>query len=144
MPLAQRRRNQPHVERLEDRSLPSTIPTIASISYGGTGSPQGTVGQRFTADREQSTLIFDSYVASHGPAIPITEARKNAQLNLNLDFMQGKTTFTLSIDFRGYGQLSAGDLAQLKNIFYLQGAVPQDVDTVIPPQVEAAHGPATA
>ena len=33
---------------------------ISSIAYGGSGCPQGTVGQSISGDRQVATLIFDS------------------------------------------------------------------------------------
>jgi hypothetical protein len=45
---------------------------IESIGYGGTSCPQGTVGQSISNDRTVATLIFDSFVASSGPTVPVT------------------------------------------------------------------------
>src|SRR5262249_57319356 len=35
--------------------------TISSVLYGGTGSPAGSVGQSFSADRQVATLIYDQF-----------------------------------------------------------------------------------
>jgi hypothetical protein len=67
---------------------------VQSISYGGSGCPQGTVGQSISDDRTTFTLIYDQYIASTGPGVPITESRKNCQLNVNLHVPQG-WTFTI-------------------------------------------------
>src|SRR5262245_14607978 len=97
------RRFLPALERLDDRLVPSSgSPTIAGLAYGGTGSPQGSAVVAIADDHESATLIFDHFVASQGPGIPITEARKNSQINLELEFERGTTNFTLTVDYRGY------------------------------------------
>ncbi len=88
------------------------MPLIESISYGGNGAPQGTVGQSISDDRETSTLVFDSFVASSGPGVPITESRKSAQFNYNLSSPHSRALFTET--FRGYVQLPAGVKATIK------------------------------
>jgi hypothetical protein len=92
MPLVSARASQPPI-------------TIQSITYGGSGSPQGSVGQSLSNDRRTYTLIFDSFVASSGPTVPITESRKDSQINLNLS---GKGNDALDQTIRGYVQLPAG------------------------------------
>src|SRR5947208_7771357 len=62
---------------------------ISGITTGGTGCPDGTVSQVFSDDRSTFTLIFDTYIASLGPGVPITESRKNCQLNINLHYPGG-------------------------------------------------------
>src|SRR5262245_50167374 len=81
---------------------------LQSISYGGTGCPQGSVANTFSADRKAFTLIFDKFVASSGPGVPITETRKNCQLNINIHVPQGFTYAVHTFDYRGYVQLPAG------------------------------------
>lgn len=98
---------------------------VQSISYGGTGCPQGTVGSSFSDDRKTFTLIFDSFVASSGPGVPVTENRKNCQLNVNLHVPQGFTFAVHTFDYRGYVQLPASVTAEQKSIYYYQGETKQ-------------------
>jgi hypothetical protein len=98
---------------------------VESISYGGTGCPQGTVGQSLSDDRSQLTLIFDSYVASTGPAVPITESRKACQLNINLHVPQGWSYSIGDITYRGYAQLARGQVGQQISTYYFAGSSTQ-------------------
>jgi hypothetical protein len=79
---------------------------IQSIAYGGTGAPQGSVGQTISDDRETFTLIFDSFIASQGPGVPITEGRKSAEFTFTLATPHGRSVFSETV--RGYAQLPAG------------------------------------
>lgn len=87
---------------------------VTSISYEGSGCPQGAVGQSYAGDRKTFTLIFDQFVASAGPLVPSTEAKKDCELTLMLNvpstFRGGEITF----DYRGYSALSAGQTASQK------------------------------
>lgn len=98
---------------------------VESMTYGGSGAPQGSVGNSFSNDRTSITLIFDHFVVSSGPGVPNTEGRKNAQLNLNLRVPNGWTYSIASVDFRGYVQLPAGVTAEIKATSYFQGEVTQ-------------------
>jgi len=98
---------------------------VRSVTYGGSGCPQGSVSQSFNADRTSFTLIFDKYVASVGPGVPILEARKNCQLNINLSIPQGWSYSIATVDYRGFVQLPRGMSAEQKSIYYFQGEVAQ-------------------
>src|SRR4051812_38006942 len=76
--------------------------TDKQVTYGGTGCPQGSVGSVISQDRTTMTLIFDQYVASIGPGIPVTENRKNCQLNIDLIYPGGFQYSIFSADYRGY------------------------------------------
>lgn len=95
--------------------------TIESLKYGGTGCPQGTIGQSISDDRSTYTLIFDSYIASVGPGVSITEGRKNCQVNLALRIPQGWQFSILSTDFRGFAALDAGVTGTQKSTYYFAG-----------------------
>lgn len=88
---------------------------IQSISYAGSGCPQGTVGQSISNDRQTFTLIFDSFVASAGPGVPLTEATKNCVITLNLHLAPGWTTWVQTVMRRGYVQLPAGSATGVTN-----------------------------
>ena len=82
-----------------------TRPHIVDISYGGSGCPQQSVGASYTNGRTEFTLMFDKFVASMGTGIPITEYRKNCQVNLTVHVPQGSTAACFTTVFRGYAQL---------------------------------------
>lgn len=94
-------------------------PFVETITYGGSGCPQGTVGQSISDDRTVFTLIFDSFVASSGPGIPSTETKKNCQINVSLRLPRGFSAWVETTTRRGYAQLSAGLSADLKATYNL-------------------------
>jgi len=53
-------------------------PYIQSISYGGSGCPQGTIGHSFANDRLSFTLIFDQFIAYQGPNVPAANKRRSS------------------------------------------------------------------
>jgi hypothetical protein len=83
-----------------------TPPYIQSIIYGGSGCPQGTVGQSLSDDRTTFTLIFDSFVASSGPGVPNSEATKTCVPSLNLLVPTSPTC--IRVTWRGFLQLPDG------------------------------------
>jgi hypothetical protein len=98
---------------------------VNSISYGGTGCPQGSVGSSFSSNRQSFTEIFDQFIASTGPGVPVTEGRRNCQQNVNVRIPQGFSYSVSTFDYRGYVQLSAGMSAEQKSVYYFQGEVAQ-------------------
>jgi len=99
--------------------------SINSIAYGGTGCPQGSIGSFISADRQTFTLIFDSYVASIGPGVAITDTRKNCQLNLDLEYPGGFQYSILDTVFRGYVGLDKGVTATQSATYYFSGQTAQ-------------------
>jgi hypothetical protein len=98
---------------------------VQSITYGGSGCPQGSVGNSFANDRKSFTLIFDSFVASQGPGVPITESRKNCQINVNLRVPGGFQFSIGTADYRGYVSLPAGVTARQKSTYSFAGSSAQ-------------------
>ncbi|KAF2273102.1 uncharacterized protein EI97DRAFT_189272 [Westerdykella ornata] len=95
--------------------------TIRGVTYGGTGCPEGTVRHQISSDRTIVTIIFDSYVASVGPGVPITDSRKNCQLNVDIQYPGGFQYSILSADYRGYASLQKGVSGSLKSTYYFSG-----------------------
>ena len=71
------------------------------------------------------TLIFDSYVASMGTGVAITENRKNCQLNLNLQYPPGFQFSIFSADYRGFAELDAGVNGTQQSTYYFSGQTAQ-------------------
>ncbi|KAJ3409932.1 hypothetical protein HDV05_004154 [Chytridiales sp. JEL 0842] len=105
-----------------NRPDPSKV-FIESLTYGGSGCPQGTVSRNFNADKTAFTLIFDEYVASIGAGVPLTDSRKNCQLNIGLRVPQGWQYSIATIDYRGYMDLDGGVKGTQSAIYYFQGEV---------------------
>ncbi|WEW61518.1 hypothetical protein PRK78_007008 [Emydomyces testavorans] len=98
---------------------------IVGVTYGGTGCPSGTVSHVLSDDRQVMTLIFDKYVASIGPDVPVTENRKNCQLNVNLRYPGGFQFSIFSADYRGYASLEKGVTGTQKSTYYFSGQTQQ-------------------
>ena len=96
---------------------PSDV-TIDSISYGGSGCPQGTVAALFASDYTSVTLIFDQYIAQVGPGISPTQAVKDCQIALNIIVPSGYSYSIDDIDYHGYISLPPGGFAQQAAIYY--------------------------
>jgi hypothetical protein len=99
--------------------------TIKGVTYGGTGCPQGTMSSQISEDRTTVTLIFDSYIASIGPGISVTDSRKNCQLNVDIRYPGGFQYSILSADYRGYASLQQGISGTLKSTYYFAGQTAQ-------------------
>ncbi|KAF2708035.1 hypothetical protein K504DRAFT_477526 [Pleomassaria siparia CBS 279.74] len=104
---------------------PAGTVQINGITYGGNGCPQGTVSSKFSSDRTTVTLIYDSYIASIGPGISVTEQRKNCQLNVGITYPGGFQYSVLSADYRGYASLQKGVSGTLKSTYYFSGMTEQ-------------------
>ncbi|KAJ4334459.1 hypothetical protein N0V95_009162 [Ascochyta clinopodiicola] len=98
---------------------------ITKVGTGGTGCPQGTVSSVISDDRSTMTLIYDTYVASIGPNIAVTEQRKNCQLTVELEYPGGFQYSILSADYRGYANIEKGISGTLKSTYYFAGLAPQ-------------------
>ncbi|KAI1962364.1 hypothetical protein LOZ58_002703 [Ophidiomyces ophidiicola] len=94
---------------------------IVGVTYGGTGCPQGSARSVISDDRETITLIFDKYVATVGPNVPLEDNRKNCQVNLKLNYPGGYQYSVLGVDYRGYARLDRGVEGTHKTNYYYSG-----------------------
>lgn len=76
---------------------------------------------QISSDRTIVTLIFDAYIASLGPGIPLVDNRKNCQLNVHITYPGGFQYSVLSADYRGYASLQKGVTGTLKSTYYFSG-----------------------
>jgi hypothetical protein len=83
------------------------------------------LSSQISSDRTIVTLIFDSYIASIGPGISVTEQRKNCQLNVELLYPGGFQYSILSADYRGYSAIQKGVTGTLKSTYYFSGQTAQ-------------------
>jgi hypothetical protein len=103
---------------------PSTV-YITTMSYGGSGCPQGSVGQSMSSDRDEFTLIFDQLVASSGPGVPAAESRKSCEVTLNLHAPDGWSFAIVGVEARGYVQAPAGVTATARISYEYDTNVPK-------------------
>lgn len=95
---------------------------IESITYGGSGCPQGTLSQVISADGTVFTVMYDNFVASFGAGAksPI-DFRKNCQLTVRLTIPSSLSFTVVSTDYRGFVNLAQGVTATARNIYYFSG-----------------------
>jgi hypothetical protein len=103
---------------------PGTV-FVKQINFAGTGCPAGSVAGSLSPDQQAFTLLFDSFVADAGPGVPITENRKNCQLDVQIHYPQGWTFTLTTVDYRGYGQLDQGVTGLQKSTYFFQGDLRQ-------------------
>jgi len=101
--------------------VPTGQVTINSITYGGSGCPQGTVSQFISEDKQTFTLIFDSYIVDVGPGISISKNRANCQINVDLHYPAGFQWSIYTQDYRGYASLDKGVTGLQKATYYFSG-----------------------
>jgi hypothetical protein len=94
---------------------------IQSAAYGGAGCLLGTVAISGVATTTL-TVLFSQYEASFGPGVPIAENQSDCQIHLTLNIPAGVTDTTLTLEYRGYGELSAGLDSEWTAPVYLDGA----------------------
>jgi len=109
---------------LADGPDPGTI-HIKKLSWAGSGCAPGTAVADLSNDAMAFTLIFSEFLAQIGPDIPLSEARKNCQVNVLLHVPQGFTFAVFAADYRGFANLARGAKGMQKAIYYFQGDSPQ-------------------
>lgn len=92
-----------------------------SLRYGGSGCPQGSVSLIVSNDRTTFTAIFDKFVASIGNGVPITENRKNCQINAKVHHPGGYQFALATVDYRGFANLDRGVTGQHVGTYYFSG-----------------------
>jgi len=100
---------------------PSNV-RVRSFSYAGSGCPSGSLGQSISADYRLLNLHFDSFIAEVGLGVPMFEARKNCQINIDLDYPRGWSFSIDSVDYRGYASLDRGVTGALSTAFFYTGS----------------------
>jgi hypothetical protein len=98
---------------------------MRQVAHGGTGCPQDTSASAVFANTTTLIISFDGFNTSIGPDVPITENRKNCQLNIDLSYPSGTQFSVLSSDSYGYAALDSGVTATQKNIYYFSGDADQ-------------------
>lgn len=95
---------------------------VQGVSHSGTGCPAGTVDTVVSAGSDSVILGFDAFVAQTVP--PVTLARKNCQIVIDLRF-DPKWSFTIfRVDYRGFAGLEAGVFGQQRSTYFFQGVRP--------------------
>jgi hypothetical protein len=94
---------------------------IDLVAMAGSGCAPGTADVAVSPDNTAFTVIYSTYLAQAGPGVPLTENRKNCQLNVLVHVPQGFTFAIAKVDYRGYGFLQQGSSALQRANYYFQG-----------------------
>ncbi|MDI6097468.1 DUF4360 domain-containing protein [Actinoplanes sp. NEAU-A12] len=94
---------------------------IELVAMAGSGCAPGTADVAVSPDNTAFTAIYSNYLAQAGPGVPVTENRKNCQLNVLVHVPHGFTFAIAKVDYRGYGFLQRGAVAQQRANYYFQG-----------------------
>jgi hypothetical protein len=81
---------------------------VKSVSHGGTGCPQGTVGAYISDDGKVFTLSFDQYSATQQRGSDPNKARSFCNLTVDLNIPSGWSFSVAKFDYRGYANIDAG------------------------------------
>jgi hypothetical protein len=100
---------------------PSDEISIQLVAMAGSGCAPGTADVAISPDNSAFTAIYSAYLAQAGPGVPVTENRKNCQLNVLVNAPSGYTFAIAKVDYRGYGFLQRGATAQQRANYYFQG-----------------------
>ncbi|GGK98720.1 DUF4360 domain-containing protein [Mangrovihabitans endophyticus] len=100
---------------------PSDEITIELVAMAGSGCAPGTADVAISPDKSAFTAIYSAYLAQAGPGVAVTENRKNCQLNVLVNAPAGFTFAIAKVDYRGYGYLQNGAVAQQRANYYFQG-----------------------
>lgn len=100
--------------------------------YGGSGCNQGSLPDFGpTPDKSDFTFNMIRMYAETAANIPITQSRKNCQININLVYPPGWTYRLKKFTRKGYVYLShAGINAQARTTIYISGFVEQSAETL--------------
>ena len=94
---------------------------INGVTYAGSGCPANSVAISKSDNWAEITLAFDQYVASIGPGIPITQNRKNCNLNINLHYPEGLQFAVYETDYTGFAQLESKVRATHQSDYWFAG-----------------------
>jgi hypothetical protein len=97
---------------------------IRELLWAGSGCPAGSVASSIASDYKAFSLAFDSYIASAGPDIPITENRKNCNLIIRLSFPSGWSFTIFNMDYRGFASLDEHVDGKQRSAYFFEGQYP--------------------
>ncbi|MFY1694657.1 MULTISPECIES: DUF4360 domain-containing protein [unclassified Solwaraspora] len=100
---------------------PADKVVIELVAMAGSGCEPGTADVAVSPDNTAFTTIYSDYLVQAGPGIPVTDGRRNCQLNVLVHVPAGYTFAIVKVDYRGYGLLEPGAIATQMANYYFQG-----------------------
>ncbi len=95
--------------------------TLRSFAYAGTGCAANTVRTNFPVPGQQFMILWGTFTAAAGVDIPLREARKNCQLNIDLAYPDGWQYTVESTEYHGHVTVAEGTQAVAASYYYFQG-----------------------
>jgi hypothetical protein len=103
-----------------ESDLPDSV-VLRAFAHAGSGCPAGTSRGEFPVSGSEFLILWDGFVAQAGAGIPLRDARKNCQINLDLDYTNGWQYTVESIDYNGRVNVADGTQALAGSAYYFQG-----------------------
>jgi hypothetical protein len=95
---------------------------IQRLVYAGSGCPPGSADVALAPDGSGFRLSFGpEFVARLGPGVPLSDSRKNCQVNLQLHVPQGFTFAIAAVDARGRARIADGVTGVQRTTHYFAG-----------------------
>jgi len=94
---------------------------LGEPGYGGTGCPAGTVAVSLAPDGSSLSLLFDGYIVEAGGTTGRSFDRKACNVSIPVNVPNGLSVSILSIDYRGFNQLSAGARSTFQVEYFFAG-----------------------
>jgi len=117
-------------KRLDTTSAPSPDQiVIKSVSFSGTGCPQGTVSTTLDETGTVVTFGFDSFVTYIGPGSAQSDKSKACQLHLDLKYPGGFQYAVVDAVYHGYARLDAGVTGTFLSTYYFSQNAAQTTTT---------------
>ncbi|KAF1914148.1 hypothetical protein BDU57DRAFT_500208 [Ampelomyces quisqualis] len=116
-------------------SLASPVPETASVApssfkitnvvSGGSGCPQGSIDINWSDNRVFPIYFNKQFTARVGAKTDITDARKNCQINLKLEYEPGFAFSVYQADYAGWADLDDGVTGVVKATYYFSSSSDQ-------------------
>ncbi len=95
--------------------------TVQSVTYAGSGCPDGSVTTTLAPDRSSFALLIDGFTAFRGPGIPLGESFKTCQVELTLALPEGWQYTIGTLDHRGSVTIPKRMKATQQATYYFAG-----------------------
>lgn len=108
----------------DDRDQPLDVPesvVMRGFAHAGSGCPAGTARGEFPVSGSEFLILWDSFSAAAGPNIPLRDARKNCQINIDLDYTNGWQYTVEGVEYSGLVEVAEGSQALAGSAYYFQG-----------------------
>jgi len=105
-----------------DRSseLPDSI-SLRGFAHAGSGCAAGTARGEFPIGSELF-IVWDGFEAEAGQGVPLRDARKNCQVNLDINHTSGWQYTVESVEYSGKVNITDGTQAIAGSSYYFQGS----------------------